>query len=265
MSIKEFSSHRWEWNPPQGFIDFQIAPLSNTDVHLFIERWHKGLSQEALHPDIASQIDNYPRSLIKTIEDPKHSDVKALCKIPLLCALVCIVNLFSFGRLPESLRKLYFQSVRILSQTRDEVRNVPAASEYKELNAPARTDILGHIALTMQEGADRKKGQMVLEVSKNDVIVWIDNYKKRRSDPTTSRLTSEDILRFYTERTNILREPTVGRIDFIHRSFLEFLGTQIYDGHRGRWFVLRWSSRRLFGQHGERQSYECRPNTATYV
>jgi hypothetical protein len=231
MNMREFSSHRWEWNPPPGFVDFQIAPLTNNQIHVFVRRWHQGLSRDVLHPDIIDQIEAFPRSLIKTIESPKHEDVKSLCKIPLLCALVCIVNLFSQGHLPDSLRKLYAQSVRILSQTRDEVRNVPAAAEYRLLGQPIRTDILGHVALTMQEGATRANGQMALEVDMNDVLTWIENYRARQGGLAT-QLSNEDVLRFYTERTNILREPTLGKIDFIHRSFLEFLAANEFVRRR---------------------------------
>lgn len=237
MTSREFASYRSEWNPPPGFVDFQIAPLTNEQIHLFIERWHQGLSQDVLHPDIIDQLAAYKSSLIETIESSKHADIKALCEIPLLCALVCIVNLFSHGRLPDSLKKLYSQSVRILSQTRDEVRNVPAAAEYRILGQPHRNDILGHIALTMQEGATRSKGQMTLEVNKSDVLAWIDNYRIRHGGFAT-KLSNEDILRFYTERTNILREPTLGKIDFIHRSFMEFMAANEFVRRREA-FTLR--------------------------
>ncbi|MGJ4910342.1 NACHT domain-containing protein [Bradyrhizobium oligotrophicum] len=231
MTAKEFSEHRWEWNPPAGFIDFQIAPLNRSQIHLFIQRWHQGLSRELLHPDITEQLETYPQTLIEVLSSSKHEDVLSLCKIPLLCALVCIVNLFSQGRLPDSIRKLYTQSVRILSQTRDEIRNVPSAIEYRSLRQPLRTDLLGHIALTMQEGVSRTSRQMTLEVDKKEVLIWIKNYKNKSAQSTIT-LSEEDILRFYTERSNILREPTLGKIDFIHRSFLEYLAANEFVRRR---------------------------------
>ena len=83
-----------------------------------------------------------------------------------------------------------------------------------------RIEVLRTIAFLMQEGLDPDATDQLIEIEKKKVISFV---KKWIDDNDFSALTPEEIVHFLIERCSVIREPVSNRIDFIHRSFMEYL------------------------------------------
>jgi hypothetical protein len=72
----------------------------------------------------------------------------------------------------------------------------------------------------MQDGIDPTFSEQSIEVDKYTVLVWIHMWMQNNG---LTSFTSKHVLNFLVERCCLLREPSSNRIDFIHRSFMEYL------------------------------------------
>jgi len=161
----------------------------------------------------------YPEKLKDDLFKEEHIRIKELARTPLICALLCITYLIMRGKFPDSKKEIYQYSTKLLVSTRDEARNILPAPKFREFDLDKRLDLLSHIALIMQEGANKEHGQIV-EVSQDKVIKWI---RKWLETEPKLECTEFDYLGYLIDRCSIIREPSYKNIDFLHRSFMEYL------------------------------------------
>lgn len=220
MTRAEVRQARLQWQPPEGFLEFLVSPLNDNEIADFIEKWHRGIDPNVLNPIELEKVGGYPSNLLYELDIEQNNSTHDLCRTPLLCGLVCLVHFIQEGRLPKSQRQLYEISTHILARTRDESRDLVQSDDFQRLGLAARIGLLGHIALTMQEGAADLQSNQGIEVNKDLVKKWV---RKWLDSNSFKELDETVVLEKMLERTNLLREPGVGRIDFVHRSFMEYL------------------------------------------
>ena len=166
------------------------------------------------------QINHYANNLKDELFRDRNAVTLELARTPLLCSLICLVFLLQKGRLPKSRRQLYEYSTELLIELRDRSRRVPPGPEFENFDFRRKLKKLKHVALIMQEGSKSVDVDQTIEVPKKSVISWLSNYLKNQS---VLGLDAEDYLEFLIDRCSIIREPSFGRIDFVHRSFMEYL------------------------------------------
>jgi hypothetical protein len=220
---------REQWRPSPEFFDFTLCPLNNEQVSHLIDAWFDGLDQEYVHPSEREFLDKWPAKLKSQLFSPEGTEALRLGRSPLLCALICLVFYLDDGNLPKSRRALYEKATNLLLATRDERRRVRGPLEFESFSLEMREAVLRSIALEMQEGADGGKTQSI-ETSRPTVLTIIDKWKDRTADVHAS---SDKILDFLIERCAIIREPALNRVDFVHRSFMEYLAANEIVLNRG--------------------------------
>lgn len=221
------------WLSAEGFDDTELQPMDRTDIEALIDQWHDAARQELKDETRLGQLDDYKQSLKATIRASRP--IRNLATTPLLCAMICTLHLDRRKNIPNNRMKLYRIALDMLLDRRDTEREA-AFSKLADLDQEAKESLLRRLAYwLMRNGlADSTRARMEERLSE---------YQKSLADVDHHPAV---LLQYLLERSGLLREPVKGRIDFIHRTFLEYLaGWQavregdvdvlIENAHRAEW------------------------------
>jgi NACHT domain len=222
QSQESFRAAAYQWRPPSGFLEFVVLPLTNEEIVQFIDQWHFGLDEQLLPASNRAELSTFPKKLRGELFVPDNRSALELCRTPILCALICMTFFLGGGRLPRSKRSLYEMATRLLVETRDEYRGIKLPEKFEGLTGSKRIDLLRRVALLMQEGLDPDLSDQSLEIDKSKLIEFIANWI---ADTGFEGVEPKEIAAFLIDRCSIIREPVNQRVDFIHRSFMEYLAS----------------------------------------
>jgi hypothetical protein len=198
-----------------GFRSLLLEPMTPADVTAFCRRWHAAV-REAGAP---AELDEYEAALARHLEARRH--LRTLASSPLLCALLCALNLDRHKQLPLDRMKLYEASLELLLERRDAERDLPVVQDFR-LDTKVKITILQHLAwwLTLNGRA---------EAGLADAGTQVESAIRRMPDFDAD---ASETLRHLLDRSGVIREPVQGRVDFVHRTFQEYLaGKQAAEEH----------------------------------
>ncbi|MET9555619.1 NACHT domain-containing protein [Streptomyces sp. NPDC006645] len=203
------------WLSRKDFAEFQLLPMNHRDVAAFVRRWHN--AARSITPGLPerAELDAYEAQLLTTL--PRKQDLARLATNPLMCAMICALHRDRRGFLPDSRMKLYGAALTMLLVRRDHERAI-VAPEGLTLSEDAQQKILQEIAYWMVRNE-------IAEAEQDDVIGLI----SRLLPAMPQVATPEDaprVFRFLLHRSGVLRAPTTSTVDFIHRTFLDYLGAR---------------------------------------
>ncbi|MGW4061052.1 NACHT domain-containing protein [Amycolatopsis sp. NPDC004747] len=191
------------WLRDEGFTEVRLQPMTPRDVRTFVTRWHRALPGEPL--------DEERDALIAAIG--ARGPLRRLAENPLLCALLCALHHQGNGRLPENRMELYDVALRMLLDSRDIERGI---------EAPVRLSLTEKLVLL------RSLAYWLVRNGHTDVPAADAEARitaKLRSMGQID-VTPRTVFRHLLDRGGVLREPVPGRIDFVHRTFQEYLAAQ---------------------------------------
>jgi hypothetical protein len=191
------------WLLDQGFTEVRLQPMTPRDVHTFVTRWHAALPGEDL--------DGERDALLTAIG--ARSALRRLAENPLLCALLCALHHEGNGRLPDNRMELYDVALRMLLDSRDIERRIEPAVR---LSLTEKLVLLRHLAYWLVRNGHT-------DAAATDAEARI--AAKLRSMGQIE-VTPRTVFRHLVDRGGVLREPVPGRIDFVHRTFQEYLAAQ---------------------------------------
>lgn len=221
-----------DWLDRLRFTTAELQQMSMTDVTEFVRQWHAAVGAELLDADEKAGLADYERSLLAAIDTNRH--LRALAVSPLLCALLCALNRERRTHLPTDQMETYAAALDMLLDRRDAERGVAVTGV--DLTRGEKVQLLQDIAFWLVRNgwsdapAERVIGQISLTAR-----------QLRTNDAAP-----QDVFRSLLERSGLLREPAVGRIDFVHRTFQEYLagkaaaendeiGLLIKNAHDAQW------------------------------
>ncbi|BCL27177.1 NACHT domain-containing protein [Streptomyces aurantiacus] len=193
------------WLAREGFQEFALAAMRPADIKQFVRRWHTA----------ANASEQLGESL--TLSLRSSSELSRLATNPLMCGLICALHRERRGFLPQGRAALYEAALSMLLERRDVEREVYGRGR-PALDQRSATEPLQRLAywLIRNERTQLDRPDAV------DVV--------RRLQPSVPRLaevgTAEDALQYLLERSGLLREPATGAVNFIHRTFQDFLGAR---------------------------------------
>ncbi|TWE29972.1 NACHT domain-containing protein [Prauserella muralis] len=212
------------WLAEERFTTATLEPLSPSGVLAFVARWH-----EAAAAGGATGTDAAERRLRGQLERPH---LRELAASPLLCALLSALNLAHHSELPRNRMDLYARALTMLLHLRDAERGITGP-----LADPEKRVLLRDLAwrLTL---ANR------IELTRDDALGHVE--RKLPAMPTVDA-EPDTVLDHLLERSGVLREPVPGRVDFVHRTFQEYLaadeavqqhhvGTLVAHAHLDTWW-----------------------------
>ena len=197
------------WLRDEGFDDSQLQAMERNQIDALINQWHVAARKQISDEEILENIDQYQETLRGTV----HSDrsIRNLATSPLLCAMLCLLNVDRRTKIPKDRMALYRIALETLARR----------------EAERETDSVGPVELT------ERQRELALE----ELAYWL--IRNDRSDAT--RVESEgvvadtlpqlagertQVVQYLLERSGLLREPVVDRLDFIHRTFQEYLAAK---------------------------------------
>jgi energy-coupling factor transporter ATP-binding protein EcfA2 len=188
-----------------------VQDMDNPTIEQFVDHWHHALGHErSLLPK--SEKESLPAlatGLKRGLET--QPAVRQLMRNPLLCAMVCALNQARNGRLTEGLAQLdrislYDDCLTVLLERRDRDRGVDVTDYPLHLNEREKKRRLGTLAYWLMDNGLSSAGRTEAAAQLG-------------SD-------GETLLRWLVERSGLLQLVGVDQVEFVHRTFQEYLAAQ---------------------------------------
>jgi predicted NACHT family NTPase len=186
--------------------------MSPTDVAIFIRQWHEAIFSEIADENEESRLREDAAALAGALGSDSH--LRSVN--PLLCALLCALNRERRHQLPRSRLTVYRAALAMLLERRDREREVFRPGD---LSADEAIFLLQDLAayLVRNGWADIDISRATLQIERS--LRSLRNIDAHDHSP-------EDTMRSLIERSGILREIMIGRVDFIHKAFQELLAAK---------------------------------------
>ena len=213
--IQAYPGNRWlltsrptavrsDWLTGEGFRELTLAPMRRPDVTTFVHRWHTAAGATELEAPLLDSLRT-------------KRDLARLATNPLMCGLICALHRERRGYLPTGRKELYDAALTMLLTRRDRERGVE-----EELGEESQLELLQRLAYALV-----LSGRTEMDTETAEGIV-------ERCLPTIGR--SDDarsVLRSLMLRSGLLRQPSDGVVDFVHRTFQDCLGARyaVEEGH----------------------------------
>lgn len=188
------------------FKPYSISSMTFKSISKFIEHWHRAVLGEKC--DKIKELSSVLFSKIKN-----NSSVYKLASNPLMCALICALHHDRNMMLPVNRTSLYEECTRMLLERRDSDRGI-ISKEYSNLSYKQKRVLLDHIAYWML------KNNLAL-ANKIEVSKVIE--KKLDTINIDKPIDANTLLQFIIERSGLIREVEIGKVDFIHKTFQEYM------------------------------------------
>ncbi|PCE14606.1 hypothetical protein AUC47_03230 [Microbacterium sp. SZ1] len=197
-----------QWSDDLKFTRADIQEMRPVDTRVFIQKWHTAAAHAGTSPGFGT-VEDAERAMQEIART--RPAIKALSNTPLLCALICALHFKHGSSLPKNRIELYDTALVMLLAARDNERKVDIS--HIELSQTQRRTIIRDFALWMHENG-------LSDASTDDYTSSVALSMKRISGTSVP---PSEIAGFLMERSGILREPVPNRVDFVHRTFLEYL------------------------------------------
>lgn len=203
------------WLEAQEFAEFALAPMSHENLGAFIDRWHDAARVTCRTDEDRTALDGYQSALHTAVRT--KPDLSLLATNPLMCGLICALHRARRGFLPPGRKALYDAALSMLLTRRDTERHIYAPGDV-QLDEEPQIQLLQRLAYYLirngEAELDRAQAERIIE----DALPSV---------PSAAALgDASRILNHLLLRSGLLREPTVGTIDFVHRTFQDFLGAK---------------------------------------
>ncbi|MGW1887652.1 NACHT domain-containing protein [Streptomyces sp. NPDC001970] len=204
-----------DWLRREDFTAFHLDRMTPPDMAAFVRQWHQAVRQlDSELPCAVGELPHYEQSLLTSLKDRAH--LQSLAGTPLLAAMLCAMHLNRGRQLPRDRMELYRNALHTLVHDRDADRNVPSAADSK-LNFGDKLVILRDLAWRL---SDNNRSEVDLERAAEYVAARLK--AMRHLDV----LDGDEVLEQLRHRSGILRSPAEGRMDFVHRTFQEYLAAK---------------------------------------
>lgn len=199
------------WLGSEDFTVAEFLPMNPANVRSFIHRWHDAVA--ALSREVArrEELARFEGKLVEQLAGRRA--LSRLATNPLLCALLCSLHADRQGHLPANRMQLYQIALDMLLERRDTERNI---EPMRGLSLLEKVLLLQDLAFwLLRNGWSDVDVGRVLERLRNRLELM----------PQVGQ-TPDRVLGYLLERSGVLREPVVGRVDFVHRTFQEYLAAK---------------------------------------
>ncbi len=198
-----------DWLAGQGFTAHSLLPMEREDIRAFIGQWHAAARTEC------AEIDAYESSLLEAVGSRR--DLGRLATNPLMCSLLCALNHDRRMQLPRARKELYDAALDMLLVRRDSEREISAV-EGVHLTREEQTLLLQRLAYWLI-----RNGQA--ETSRAETVELMDEWLGAMPQVKEQGSTDQVFMHLLI-RSGLLREPVKGSVDFVHRTFQDYLGAK---------------------------------------
>ncbi|MFF2811037.1 NACHT domain-containing protein [Streptomyces sp. NPDC058000] len=206
------SAVRDDWLTPDGFDELTLSPMSRDEVAAFIARWHRASAPDPDAPDLLAA---YEQSLLTAVRT--KPDLGRLATNPLMCGLICALHRDRRGYLPHGRKELYDAALSMLLSRRDRERDMRGPDGIELADEP-QIQLLQRLAYWLIRNGrtelDHDRAERILA----DILPAVPAAASQGPAPA--------VFRHLLHRSGLLREPAPGTVDFVHRTFQDYLGAK---------------------------------------
>ncbi|MFB6825168.1 NACHT domain-containing protein [Streptomyces virginiae] len=197
------SAVRPDWLRDEDFTEVTLAPMTRANVRAFVERWHA--AAEHAPPE-------YREQLLDAVA--RKPDLARLATNPLLCGMICALHRERRGFLPTGRKELYAAALSMLLHRRDRERGLllPDLAEEPQLQ------LLQRLAYWLIRNGRTEMDRSRAEALIADALPAVPAARVLGDAP--------EVFAHFLERTGMLRAPTEDTVEFVHRTFQDFLGAR---------------------------------------
>ncbi|MFE5856557.1 NACHT domain-containing protein [Streptomyces sp. NPDC056500] len=212
------------WLASEGFADLLLLPMSDQDIKAFVRAWHRAAALEYAALD-RRRADAEAHALSEleqrlTREFDTNRVLRDLARTPLLCAVICALHRKRKGALPHTRWELYQATLDMLLGKRDSGRGIHAP-EGLVLNVEENKLLLQHIAVWLV-----RNGQTQLTFDEAVTQIGLATRSMRQ---VRDQGTPEQILTHLINRSGLLQQRTGSVVQFIHRTFQDYLAAKEFS------------------------------------
>ncbi|WP_326797297.1 NACHT domain-containing protein [Streptomyces sp. NBC_01808] len=205
-----------DWLAAEGFTELALAPMRPADLTRFIARWHEAVRAGAVRTGAPAaddaQLTAYEQQLTAAVRHT--SDLGRLATNPLMCGLMCALNRARRGYLPRGRKELYEAALSMLLSRRDRERDMAVP----DLREEPQLQVLQRLAYWLI-----RNGRTELDRARAESLVAA----ALPAVPEVAALgDAAAVLEHFRDRSGLLREPGPGAVDFVHRTFQDYLGAR---------------------------------------
>jgi NACHT domain len=215
-----------------NFTTIELQLMSPPSVQRFIHLWYQAVQLQLAASDERDRLAEWERALRATLEADRY--LRLLAGTPLLCALLCALNRERRTQLPREPMEIYSAALDMLLARRDEERGV--STVRFELTRAQKVVMLQDFALWLVRNG----------LSEAPIERMIDQIQLSLESLGIVDHSPRDVGQYLLERSGLIREPTPDRVDFIHRTFQDYLagraavraddiGALIANAHNDLW------------------------------
>jgi hypothetical protein len=197
------SAVREDWLAEEGFTELALTPMGPADVAAFVRRWHAAAGPEAAA---------YEEPLLTAVR--AKPDLGRLATNPLMCGLICALHRDRRGYLPQGRKELYAAALSMLLVRRDRERDMAAVPLREE----SQIELLQRLAHWLI-----RNGRTEMDLDRAESVIG----RALPAVPEAATLgDAAGVLTHLLERSGVLRRPAPGTVDFVHRTFQDYLGAR---------------------------------------
>ncbi|MFJ8163993.1 NACHT domain-containing protein [Streptomyces sp. NPDC096136] len=207
-----------DWLAEEGFTELTLSAMGPAETATFIRRWHAAARRGA---DEDEELEAYEAQLLTAVR--LKPDLGRLATNPLMCGLICALHRDRRGYLPQGRKDLYEAALSMLLSRRDRERDM----RLPDLREEPQLDLLQRLAYWLI-----KNGRTEMDRSRAEDIIA----RALPAVPEAAALGGAPaVFEHFLQRSGLLREPAPGTVDFVHRTFQDFLGARaaVEDGDFG--------------------------------
>ncbi|MGW3290334.1 NACHT domain-containing protein [Streptomyces sp. NPDC001002] len=211
-----------DWLGSEDFEELRLLPMRDEDVLAFSRAWHAAARLECAgfrDAHRAAVEEQHLHTLERALEQEleRNPTLLHLSRTPLLAAVVCALHRRRRGFLPETRWSLYNASLTMLLGGRDTLRRV-GAPEGIVLGVEEHQQLLQRIAAWLARSGNTEFNHAQAE---HQIALAM------RSMPQVQQQGSaEAVLTHLLNRSGLLQERNETAIQFIHRTFQDYLAAK---------------------------------------
>jgi hypothetical protein len=207
----------------EGFVTAELEPMTPALVRVFVDRWHAAMRGLLLDTAALERLADCQAELLHTLDNDRF--VGELANTPLLAGLICALNHYLDGELPRRRGEISEEALKTFPK-RDRKRKTAADVD---LDLDATNHLLSDLALWMVRNAQTELADEPAGDARGSMVS--SDTARRVLDQSALSLPSRpsesaDLYRHLLLWSGVLREPTAGHVDFVHRTFQEYLAAK---------------------------------------
>jgi Leucine-rich repeat (LRR) protein len=217
LVIDQKGRGKWnKWLEQTKFIEFDILEMERTEVEAFIEHWYQIVS-----PKEQAEVQVSSEHLKKLLW--QRNDLYHLATTPLLCSMICALHYELKHQLPTGRLKLYDECIELMLKLRDDTVSLSSAQ---------KRSLLQVLAFRMQRNGESELDRKLVEHIFANELPRLGHVSQEASA----------VLDYFVQKSGLLREPVLGKIEFIHRTFQDFFAAKEIVEEQEFKFLLQQAS-----------------------